>query len=39
MAKMLVFTNAREGRDEEFNRWHDETHLPEVHVPLFEPTA
>ena len=30
MAKMLVFTNAVEGRDEEFNRWYDEVHLPEV---------
>ncbi len=30
MGKMLVYTNAREGRDEEFNRWYDEIHLPEV---------
>lgn len=36
MAKMLVFTNAREGRDEEFNRWYDEIHLPEVlALPVF----
>jgi hypothetical protein len=30
MGKMLVFTNALDGRDEEFNRWYDEIHLPEV---------
>lgn len=28
--KFLVFTNAREGRDAEFNRWYDEIHLDEV---------
>jgi hypothetical protein len=30
MGKMLVFTNALDGRDDEFNRWYDEIHLPEV---------
>jgi hypothetical protein len=30
MGKMLVFTNAAEGRDDEFNRWYDEVHLVEV---------
>jgi hypothetical protein len=27
---MIVFTNAAEGRDAEFNRWYDEVHLPDV---------
>ena len=27
---MVVFSNPAEGRDDEFNRWYDETHLPEV---------
>ena len=36
MAKMLVFTNALDGWDEEFNRWYDEIHLPEVlTLPVF----
>src|SRR3954451_10703364 len=30
MGKMLVFTNAVDGRDDEFNRWYDEVHLVEV---------
>ena len=30
MGKMLVFTNATEGRDDEFNQWYDEVHLEEV---------
>ena len=32
MAKhaLMVFTNAIEGRDEEFNRWYNETHLKDV---------
>ena len=30
MGQMLVFTNAVEGRDDDFNRWYDETHLTEV---------
>ena len=30
MGQMLVFTNAVEGRDDDFNRWYDETHLVEV---------
>lgn len=29
-AKMLVFTNAVEGRDEEFNTWYDTDHLADV---------
>ena len=28
--KMLVYTNSLEGKDEEFNRWYDEIHIPEV---------
>ena len=28
--KMLVYTNAVEGQDEAFNRWYDDTHVPEV---------
>ena len=28
--KFLVFTNARDGRDDEFNEWYDEVHLGEV---------
>jgi len=36
MGKMLVFTNALDGCDEEFNRWYDEIHLPEVlALPVF----
>lgn len=27
---MHVFTNALDGKDEEFNRWYDEIHVPEV---------
>ncbi len=30
MGAMLVFTNAVEGRDDDFNRWYDEVHLIEV---------
>jgi hypothetical protein len=30
MGKMLVFTNAVEGRDDEFNEWYDNVHLAEV---------
>jgi len=30
MGKMLVFTNAVDGRDDEFNQWYDEVHLVEV---------
>lgn len=29
-AKMLVFTNALEGRDDEFNTWYDTDHLADV---------
>ena len=28
--KYLVFTNARDGRDDEFNEWYDDVHLAEV---------
>ena len=27
---MLGFTNAAEGKDEEFNRWYDDVHLADV---------
>ena len=27
---LLVFTNPKEGRDDEYNRWYDEVHLAEV---------
>jgi hypothetical protein len=27
---LLVFTNAAEGREEEFHRWYDEVHIPDV---------
>lgn len=30
MGTMLVFTNAVDGRDAEFNRWYDDIHLAEV---------
>ena len=30
MGKMLVFTNAADGRDDEFNDWYDNVHLGEV---------
>jgi hypothetical protein len=29
-AQFLVFSNAAEGQDEEFNRWYDAKHLPDV---------
>ena len=28
--KMMVLSNAVVGQDEEFNRWYDEVHLPDV---------
>jgi len=28
--RFLVFTNPVEGREEEFNRWYDDVHLPDV---------
>jgi len=28
--KLLVYSNAREGRDEEFNEWYDRVHLPDL---------
>jgi hypothetical protein len=30
MGKMLVFTNAVEGRDDEYNEWYNDVHLKEV---------
>jgi hypothetical protein len=30
MGKMLVFTNAKDGRDDEFNEWYNTIHLKEV---------
>jgi hypothetical protein len=30
MNKAIVFSNCTEGKDEEFNRWYDEVHAPEV---------
>lgn len=30
MSYLLVFTNATEGNDDEFNKWYDEIHLKEV---------
>jgi hypothetical protein len=27
---MVVFSNPAEGRDDEFNLWYDDTHIPEV---------
>lgn len=36
MGRMLVFTNAVDGRDDDFNRWYDEVHLAEVlALPVF----
>jgi hypothetical protein len=36
MGQMLVFTNAVEGRDDDFNRWYDDVHLAEVlALPVF----
>jgi hypothetical protein len=28
--QLIVFTNAAEGRDEEFNDWYDSVHIPEI---------
>ncbi len=28
--KMLVYTNALDSKDDEFNQWYDNTHIPEV---------
>lgn len=30
MGKMLVFSNAVEGRDDEYNEWYDNFHLKEL---------
>lgn len=27
---LLVFTNPAEGREDEFNKWYEETHVPDV---------
>ncbi len=29
-AQLLVYSNSVEGKDEEFNRWYDEQHIPDV---------
>ena len=28
--RMLVYTNALQGKDTEFNRWYDQVHVPEI---------
>ena len=28
--RFVVFTNAVEGREDEFNRWYDDRHIPDV---------
>lgn len=28
--KFLVFSNAREGRDDEYNEWYDKVHFPDL---------
>lgn len=30
MGRMIVFANAAEGKDDEYNDWYDNTHIPEV---------
>ena len=30
MGRLIVFTNANEGRDEDFGTWYQDTHIPEV---------
>jgi len=30
MGKFLVFTNAADGRDDEYNKWYDEVHAVEM---------
>jgi hypothetical protein len=30
VTKFLVFSNAREGKDDEYNAWYDSVHLPDV---------
>lgn len=30
MAKLMVFSNAKDGRDDEYNKWYDEEHLPDL---------
>lgn len=30
MGRMIVLANAAEGKDEEYNQWYDNTHIPEV---------
>lgn len=30
MAKLLIFSNAKDGRDDEYNEWYDTVHLPDV---------
>ena len=28
--RLVVYSNATPGQDEEFNRWYDEVHIPEI---------
>ncbi|MEU6644419.1 hypothetical protein ABZ863_17945 [Saccharomonospora sp. NPDC046836] len=28
--KLLVFSNARDGRDDEYNEWYNKVHLPDL---------
>ncbi len=28
--QLIVFTNAAEGRDDEYNEWYDSVHIPEI---------
>ncbi|MCU1459480.1 MAG: hypothetical protein JWL73_3572 [Actinomycetia bacterium] len=28
--QLIVFTNAAEGRDDEYNNWYDSVHIPEI---------
>jgi len=28
--RLVVYTNATPGQDDEFNRWYDEVHIPEI---------
>lgn len=37
MGKLLVFSNPVDGREDEYNKWYDETHLGEVvAIPSFK---
>ncbi|KAA9149884.1 hypothetical protein FPZ12_042280 [Amycolatopsis acidicola] len=30
MAQLLVFSNAKDGRDDDYNEWYDSIHLPDM---------